>query len=181
MSAISADVRGNRGRRRGDRRARRGRTLHLQNEAPIGYHQGFEEDNVSGPGVVTDPNSPDYNRHVLTGMTEVCRDWGAWMAKWENKKGHAGNYTFSLYCGYGVVDLPRMQPPPESLQSLLMGADDTSKAFRKDIRKYNSVFAFASLGANVDESLANSRSGVYTFRIQVNEALVFVFLNWSLI
>lgn len=38
-------------------------------------------------------------------------------------------------------------------------------SFRKDIRKYNASMAWTSMGANVDERLANQRDGVYTFKI----------------
>ena len=37
--------------------------------------------------------------------------------------------------------------------------------FRKFSRKYNSAFAFTSLGVKLDQELANARNGVYTFRI----------------
>ncbi|CAG8577257.1 12311_t:CDS:2 [Cetraspora pellucida] len=39
-------------------------------------------------------------------------------------------------------------------------------AYVHDIRSYNSVFAFTSLEANVDKTLANFKHGIYTFHIQ---------------
>ena len=48
---------------------------------------------------------------------------------------------------------------------LLTAADRRGRAFRDQIRAYNSALAFASLGVNLDKELANARSGVYTFRI----------------
>uniref|UniRef100_U9UV61 Helitron helicase-like domain-containing protein n=1 Tax=Rhizophagus irregularis (strain DAOM 181602 / DAOM 197198 / MUCL 43194) TaxID=747089 RepID=U9UV61_RHIID len=43
---------------------------------------------------------------------------------------------------------------------------DGQKPYIDSIRAYNSIFAFTSLGANIDEDLANAKEGVYTFRIQ---------------
>ncbi|DAZ97704.1 TPA: hypothetical protein N0F65_009603 [Lagenidium giganteum] len=67
----------------------------------------------------------------------------------------------------GDIDLPPFEDTPPTLKRLFDNAD-----FLQQIRAYNMVFAFTSLGANdgrrlrVDESLADARYGVYTFRIQ---------------
>jgi hypothetical protein len=39
------------------------------------------------------------------------------------------------------------------------------KTFFRDIRKYNSAMAFASMRCNLDHTLANAKKGVFTFRI----------------
>ena len=58
-------------------------------------------------------------------------------------------------------------PIPQSLQTFLTTNDpDSDEPFVNLIRAYNHVLAFTSLGANIDEQLANAREGVYTFRIQ---------------
>ena len=88
---------------------------------------------------------------------------------WESEKLTTSTkscYKFSLCCGQGKVVLPPLASPPEMLMHLLTTADKRGKAFRDQIRAYNSALAFASLGVNLDKELANARRGVYTFRIQ---------------
>ena len=58
--------------------------------------------------------------------------------------------------------LAPLNNPPEPLHRLLV----EDEHFRINIRKYNSVFSFTSLGVHVDEDLASARNGTYTFRIQ---------------
>ena len=74
-------------------------------------------------------------------------------------------YKFSLCCGEGKVVLLPVAPHPELLMHLLTATDPRGRAFREQIRAYNNVLAFASLGANLDKGLANAKRGVYTFRI----------------
>ena len=62
-------------------------------------------------------------------------------------------------CHNGKVSLTKY---PESLKELLMGSTQDSINFRNNIRNYNSAFAFASFGANVD--LLHGH-GTYCFRI----------------
>ena len=61
--------------------------------------------------------------------------------------------------------LPSIASHPELLMHLLTAADPRGRAFRDQIRAYNSALAFASLGVNLDKGLANAKEGVYTFRI----------------
>ncbi|XP_010534679.1 PREDICTED: uncharacterized protein LOC104810180 [Tarenaya hassleriana] len=53
-----------------------------------------------------------------------------------------------------------MAPPPEFLEELYK----TSVGFRTNIRAYNSILAFTSIGAKIDHSVT-SGNGPYTFRI----------------
>ncbi|CAG8638860.1 6621_t:CDS:2, partial [Dentiscutata heterogama] len=52
------------------------------------------------------------------------------------------------------------------LRNLYLRCDDIEKNFCVNIRAYNSAFAFTSMGVKLDEKLANSKDGVYTFRAQ---------------
>ena len=65
-------------------------------------------------------------------------------------------------CHNGKVSLTQLCEYPESLKELLMGSTQDAINFRNNIRNYNSAFAFASFGANVD--LLQGR-GTYCFRI----------------
>ncbi|ORY91025.1 hypothetical protein BCR43DRAFT_403663, partial [Syncephalastrum racemosum] len=75
---------------------------------------------------------------------------------------------FQKCCGRGQwADLRRVvPPPPEYLRRLLTEQTTEAIHFRQNIRRYNSLFAFTSFGADYDPDLANGAQGVYTFRIQ---------------
>ena len=66
-----------------------------------------------------------------------------------------------LCCSQGKVDIPLPPDLPEELHRKIT----ENPVFLKNLRKYNQVFAFTSLGCKVDENLANARDGVYTFRV----------------
>lgn len=57
------------------------------------------------------------------------------------------NEAPGMCCAGGKVKLPVLEPPPESLQSLIYGNSPTSKHFLTNIQKYNSCFQMTSFGA----------------------------------
>jgi hypothetical protein len=57
---------------------------------------------------------------------------------------------FSLCCSNGSVKLSEIKPLPDALHALQTSNDATSKFFRKNIRRINSMLAFTSLSANQD-------------------------------
>jgi hypothetical protein len=59
--------------------------------------------------------------------------------------------------------LPPLSIPPPDLWNLMTGSNKKSRDFRSNIRAYNSILAFTSMGANIDRSL--ERNGIYSFRI----------------
>ncbi|GES92235.1 uncharacterized protein LOC114268814 [Rhizophagus clarus] len=68
----------------------------------------------------------------------------------------------NIICGHSPLS-----PAPQYLHSLLTTNDPiTNEPYVNQIRAYNQVLAFTSLGANIDENLANAKDGIYTFRIQ---------------
>ncbi|KAL4606240.1 hypothetical protein ACB092_09G087600 [Castanea dentata] len=72
---------------------------------------------------------------------------------------------FSLCCSEGKVELPFLKDPPPFLKRLLsMSNDQRSHKFRVGIRIYNSLFAFTSLGSNIDRSV-NNGTAPYVFRL----------------
>ena len=69
-------------------------------------------------------------------------------------------------CHHGIVPLNLMKIKiPWTLQNLLLEQTDEAKEFRLNIRRYNNLFAFTSMKANLDHNLASLREGFYTFRI----------------
>ena len=74
------------------------------------------------------------------------------------------NLKFGLCCMNGKIVLPLFQKPPDFLCSLLTELTSEARTFRNYIRMYNSSLAFASIGADVDETITGK--GVYNFKIQ---------------
>ena len=75
--------------------------------------------------------------------------------------------TQSLACVViqGKVELPVLQPVPQTLRALLEGDTEQAKEFRKNIRAFNNAFAFTSLGVKLDDSLLRGGGGPYVFKI----------------
>ncbi|KAK9705328.1 hypothetical protein RND81_07G048700 [Saponaria officinalis] len=71
---------------------------------------------------------------------------------------------FSLCCMHGDVKLPPLKQPPESLTLLLSNSDTKSRHFLDNIRAYNMMFSFTSMGGKIDSSINQGR-GPYTFRL----------------
>lgn len=74
---------------------------------------------------------------------------------------------FTLCCQQGKIKFPNPKSPPSFLDYLL---DPTKgkkcSSFRENIRAYNSMFSFTSMGAKVDHSI-NNGSGPYIFKLAV--------------
>ncbi|XP_030939745.1 uncharacterized protein LOC115964607 [Quercus lobata] len=90
--------------------------------------------------------------------TEVCEHCGAqlWYEERTIKSRKPKKPKFSLCCSEGKVELLFLKDPPPFLKRLLsMSNDQRSNKFRVGIRIYNSLFAFTSLGGNIDRSVNN--------------------------
>jgi hypothetical protein len=75
------------------------------------------------------------------------------------------NPQFSLCCENGKVLLLNLPATLLELEVLLTSKESSAVKFRDQIRMYNSVLAFTSFGAKVDESVTGG-PGSYSFRIQ---------------
>ncbi|PNX70728.1 ATP-dependent DNA helicase PIF1, partial [Trifolium pratense] len=62
---------------------------------------------------------------------------------------------FSICCGKGKVQLPLLKKPPDLLLALINGRDRRSKNFKDNYRAYNSMFAFTSLGGQINQNINN--------------------------
>ena len=71
---------------------------------------------------------------------------------------------FPTCCARGDGQLEPLRTPPVELRTLLTDDTPLALAFRKDIRKYNSVLAFTSISYNKDERVS-LRGGVQCFQI----------------
>ncbi|XP_022014727.1 uncharacterized protein LOC110914228 [Helianthus annuus] len=97
--------------------------------------------------------STDYFDHGDQCITcEVCN------AKlWDAEKGRGrkekGRICYFLCCGYGKVELPDYKDAVPSYKKLFTYKDKESKHFLNNIRRYNSMFAFTSMGGKVDHTV----------------------------
>jgi hypothetical protein len=104
-------------------------------------------------------------RHTLGEMTTMCGKCNALHFLDERAASSScANPQFTLCCAQGKVTLPPLTPPPEPLRRLLASNETDVKDFRQHIRFYNSAFAFTSMGANLDTSVA--QPGNYTYRLR---------------
>ncbi|XP_028801370.1 uncharacterized protein LOC114756588 [Neltuma alba] len=116
------------------------------------------EDNSSNPHSLVDyidEGDPTYR----------CQSCGAMM--WFNEK--VGNCKsimtprFSMCCLNGKVQLPLITPPPELFIKLFFDKTSAeSKNFHLNVRSYNNMFSFTSMGGKIDHSM-NRGGSPYTF------------------
>ncbi|KAL6536441.1 hypothetical protein OROGR_013013 [Orobanche gracilis] len=59
---------------------------------------------------------------------------------------------YSTCCLQEKIELPKMKKPPQLLIDLLSGKTPISNHFIKNIRSYNSIFSFTSLGGKIDNT-----------------------------
>ncbi|WOG82720.1 hypothetical protein DCAR_0101888 [Daucus carota subsp. sativus] len=94
-----------------------------------------------------------------------------WKEERVNKNVVRGTPEFSTCCGKGQIKLPKAPPTPSYLYQVY---NDPKKAkkFRKNIRMYNTMFAFTSMGGKVDHSI-NNGSSPYIYRLNGQNHHVF--------
>lgn len=97
--------------------------------------------------------------------TKVCQRCKArmWNEERNNKSSKNNVPTFSLCCKDGQVQLPPERPPPPFLANLLSGGEKSAH-FMKNIRTYNSMFQFTSMGGKIDRKI-NDGNGPYCFKL----------------
>lgn len=65
---------------------------------------------------------------------------------------------YVLCCRSGDIQLPTMKPPPQLLYDLIYGSDKKSKHFLDNIRSYNNMFSFTSMGGEIEWSINDGSS-----------------------
>ncbi|KAL0742634.1 hypothetical protein Bca4012_084147 [Brassica carinata] len=87
--------------------------------------------------------------------TWSCSHCGAYMWYGEpiNKRRNSKIPSFTLCCMNGQVTLPLLKSPPDVLTRLLEGEDKLRKHFQRNLRPYNMIFSFTSLGGKVERSV----------------------------
>jgi hypothetical protein len=126
----------------------------------------FSENLVEGPNVTMDRNSPDYGRHRIQPRNASCQYCKAKM--WDEEKLTTSTNDISYFgqcCLSGTIDLPPLHDVPQEIDDLITKDANDGKQFLFRIRLYNSVLAFTSTTAKVDEKLMSATNGCYTYRI----------------
>ncbi|XP_021979624.1 uncharacterized protein LOC110875727 [Helianthus annuus] len=103
----------------------------------------------------------DHGDQVLT--CQVCS------AKLWTSEGGKGRLTINKLCysmcyGYGKVQLPPLKDAHPSYQNSFSSSNAKSKFFLKNIRRYNSMFSFTSMGGKVDSNI-NKGNAPFIYRI----------------
>lgn len=75
-----------------------------------------------------------------------------WYAERTEKRRNTNTPKFSLCCLQGKIKLELLQPAPEPLQNLFHNRDRKSKLFLENIRQFNMMFSFTSMGGKIDVS-----------------------------
>ncbi|KAL6525550.1 hypothetical protein OROHE_015857 [Orobanche hederae] len=113
----------------------------------------FDNEECSVDGEYLDLGDPIYN----------CEYCGAYM--WYEKRSEKSKNPlypkFSQCCSKGKIQLPLLKEPPLLLRNLLNGVDPRSTNYINNIRAYNMMFSFTSMGGKVDTSV-NKGSGPYS-------------------
>ncbi|KAG5054685.1 hypothetical protein JHK85_007195 [Glycine max] len=97
-----------------------------------------------------------------------CRHCNAkmWYNERISKDKNTASPKFSLCCGDVKVELPLLQNPLKYLERLLFDDNATdSKNYQHNIRTYNMMFSFTSVGIKLDKTINETR-GPPTIRIQ---------------
>ncbi|KAM0026775.1 hypothetical protein Hdeb2414_s0020g00562021 [Helianthus debilis subsp. tardiflorus] len=71
---------------------------------------------------------------------------------------------FPTFCCMSGKTTLASTPVPSELHQLFTSQEEIGRIFRENIRAYNTNFSFTSMGVSLDETMANMRDGVYTFR-----------------
>ncbi|XP_035834163.1 uncharacterized protein LOC118482677 [Helianthus annuus] len=103
----------------------------------------------------------DHGDQVIT--CEVCYA-NLWDAEKGNGRKEGGKICHMLCCGYAKVVLPDYKSATPYYKCLFMSNDNENMHFLKNIRRYNSMFAFTSMGGKVDHTV-NTGNAPFCYRI----------------
>ncbi|XP_019161024.1 PREDICTED: uncharacterized protein LOC109157627 [Ipomoea nil] len=110
-------------------------------------------------------NGDDYYSD-LGDQTYSCDHCGAmfWLEERVNKSSGVRNPKYSLCCSHGKIKLSHPNIPPMAIRQLFFNQDQKSTHFLKNIRSFNNMFCFTSMGGKIDRTV-NNGSAPPTFRL----------------
>ncbi|XP_040361987.1 uncharacterized protein LOC121048877 [Rosa chinensis] len=97
----------------------------------------------------------------------ACNHCGArfWLKEANKQKSKNAPIIYTNCCKKGEIKVQQSNPTPAFLEHLLNPENGPeSRLFRDNIRVYNSMFSFTSMGATIDHGV-NVGSGPYVFKI----------------
>ena len=99
--------------------------------------------------------------------TFECKECNALLWEAEARTGNPNprDKAYTICCQKGKVVLPQAPPTPKPLLDLFFNTDTKSQNFKNNIRTYNSMFSFTSMGGKVDDSINRKGRGPYVFRL----------------
>nr|XP_028948133.1 uncharacterized protein LOC103415272 [Malus domestica] len=134
------------------------KTLHIENSNVMNRGQAFFQKKRTGiVKEYADLGDKNYK----------CTYCGAyfWLKESLKQRCTKNQLVFTLCCQQGKISLPISKPAPYLLDLLLdPNGGHKSSSFRENIRAYNSMFSFTSMGAKIDHSI-NDGSSPYIFKI----------------
>jgi len=90
----------------------------------------------------------------------ICKDCKAimWYEERTDKNRNTSTPEFSMCCMQGRIEIAPFASIPQSLHDLYFKNDRKSKFFLENIRSFNSMFAFTSIGAKIDRTKNNGNA-----------------------
>lgn len=76
-----------------------------------------------------------------------------WYEERSEKTRRSKDVDFSICCLKGKIQLPFLEKPPELLFNLMSGEDGRSRHFKQNLRAYNNMFCFTSMGGKIENSI----------------------------
>lgn len=78
-----------------------------------------------------------------------------WFEERVNKGNVYGSPKYSVCCSQGKISLPPINQPPKELIDLFFSINEKRKCFFQNIRSYNNMFSFTSIGDKIDNTINN--------------------------
>ncbi|XP_019163439.1 PREDICTED: uncharacterized protein LOC109159782 [Ipomoea nil] len=101
-------------------------------------------------------SGPQHGQYCDFGdATNKCVHCGAlfWFEERKKNLSTKASPLFMLCCNNGKIKLPENKLPPKCIFDLFFGNDELSKEFLHNIRTYNNMFCFTSMGGKIDKSV----------------------------
>jgi hypothetical protein len=138
-------------------------SIGLNNESSssivVDHHKNNESSSSSAESASVNSKIWNFRKPIFK-----CRHCNAylWYEEMIRPNTHTKNPYFGICCQNGKISLPARSEPPTFLEELLSGQNQKSKKIQKNIRSYNSMFAFTSTSGVVDKEI-NKGYGPYVF------------------
>ncbi|KAL4337909.1 hypothetical protein AHAS_Ahas12G0157300 [Arachis hypogaea] len=142
------------------REAQRSRILKIQDKKKI-MHNSNEKGSACSQNVPLTPlkhKDETANSYLHMGdAMYACEHCHALFWYEERTRKHYNSTDPKFCCRGGHVEIPHLQGAPKELYELLYGVTNKSKHFLENIRTYNNMFQFTSMGAKIDRTINKTR------------------------